>query len=115
MGCGSSTDPRHAKDTAFVTGKVTLANELLPSGTVVFIAANGWTARGRIRPDGSYVMAGVPIGEVKIGIERGGGAPGVKRGAQVRVPSRYRNPQTSGLTYTVAAGGEQEKNIELTP
>jgi hypothetical protein len=116
LGCGSSADPRNAKDTALVKGKVTLANQPLSSGMIVFTAANGWTARAPIR-NGWYVIAGAPIGEVKIGIvsagEPGGGRTG--RGKYMFIPPRYKDPATSGLTYTVPAGGEQEKNIELAP
>jgi hypothetical protein len=124
LGCGSP----HTKDKASVTGKVTLAGQPLPSGSITFLGADNWKQVAAIGPDGSYRMEYVPFGEMKIGIHSGPGLwPGMraerrKGGGHVRIPARYQNPQTSGLTYTVTADGEQDSkpvrcsfNIELKP
>lgn len=116
-GCGSS-DLRNAKDRAFVKGKVTLGKRPLRSGIVIFTDAHGWKEQTRTMPDGSYRMPIVPIGEVKVGVQSI--TPPANRprrlSGSVKVPPRYNDPETSGLTFTVTAGGgEQEINIALTP
>jgi hypothetical protein len=114
LGC-SGGRPADATNTAIVKGKVTLERRPLPAGRAVFAAGNGWTGHGRIRPDGSYQVFGVSLGEVKVGIEDISPPPNAGRGLARRVviPLRYKDPQTSGLAFTVAASGEQMHNIEL--
>jgi hypothetical protein len=116
LGCGSSG--HNAKDRVFVKGKVTLANRPLPSGILVFTGAHDWTVQARIRRNGSYSISDAPVGEVKVGVQGIPRPPG-KAGQSVKfmdVPPRYKDPETSGLTFMVTAGGgEQEINIALTP
>lgn len=123
-GCGS----------AKVSGKVTYKGEPLHAGTVLFTAANGWTGTGHINEDGSYSIANVPPGPAKVAVdvpvgkgklpprgkvqrrprEDAPGAPPTAAPAQAlaKIPTKYKEAATSGLTCEVT-GGSQTYNIDL--
>jgi hypothetical protein len=123
-GCGS---PK-------VSGKVTYKGEPLHMGTVLFTAANGWTGTSQINEDGTYSIANVPPGLAKVAVdtpsEKGRTPPGGKAQrrpredapnepstaapvhAPVKIPDKYKKPETSGLTFEVN-GGRQTYNIAL--
>jgi hypothetical protein len=127
-GCG--------KPTGSVSGKVIYKGQPLKGGTVVFVTADGKTGgRSDIAEDGTYSIAEVPVGAVKISVEtkslkpnanraREGSAPknmppeaaGYKGGntadRYIPIPERYSQVDTSELAYTVIAG-KQEHPIEL--
>src|SRR5262249_22752825 len=112
-----------------VTGKVYYKNEPLKGGTVVFVTADGQTGGGsEITEDGSYSIADLPPGDVRIAVEtrslrpnrfrarEGSAMPqnappeaGAYRGhattdRYVAIPDRYAEIESSELTYTVIAG-----------
>jgi hypothetical protein len=112
-GCGS---PK-------LSGKVTYNGEPLRSGLVSITAANGWVGTSQIDEDGNYSIANVPSGSAKITVDNFSsevrGIPrNVKRPphaeptAPVKIPPKYKDPKTSGLTCEVT-GGRQTHNIEL--
>jgi hypothetical protein len=112
-GCGG-------EPTGTVRGTVFYRDKPLPGGFVTFFSAREKAVTGRIEPDGTYEVAGVPVGPAKIAVKDlgggfGGGVPGLPapRGAPernasgapaVRIPIRFRSPDGSGLTYTVVRG-----------
>jgi len=128
-GCGGGAG------TASVTGNVTYDGKPLGSGVVAFVFKNsaGLEVRetGQIQPDGSYSISRLSPGQVTIIVETippvdlpkerkqkdmpdlppigGGDAP---KGTFVKIPDKYKDPATSGLTYTVKSG-KQKYNIEL--
>jgi len=59
-GCGSST--------ATLSGKVTYRGRPVTSGSVVVLHADGTAKSVVIRPDGSYSVAGVERGHVRVGV-----------------------------------------------
>lgn len=109
-GCG--------RGVATVSGTVRYAGKPLNYGTVVFSGEDGISHSGNIAPDGRYTVADVPAGPVRIAVvspeppgqlppaaRRGGDpVPGVDRAKWVRIPDKYGNVTTSGLTATVTAG-----------
>jgi hypothetical protein len=120
-----------------VTGKVYYKNEPLKGGTVVFVTVDGKTGgRSDIAEDGSYSIADLPVGEVRIAVEtrslkpnplrvREAGtmpknAPSEAAGYRahpnpdryVAIPDRYAEIESSELLYTVIAG-KQEYRIDL--
>jgi hypothetical protein len=87
----------------------------LPGGFVTFFSAKDKAVTGRVEADGTYEVRRVPVGPAKIAVKDlgggfGGGAPGLPgpRGAPaVKIPVRFRSPEGSGLTYTVAPGPQR--------
>jgi len=134
-GCGKGAKK------AEVSGKVTIDNRPVTSGTVTFISSDGKrTAVAQLDAQGEYNMPDAPVGPVKITVEaknftafgktqpppkgigpmappggdasEGGMAP-VKSGPFVPIPLRYKDADKSGLTYTVETG-KQTHDIPLT-
>lgn len=117
VGCGGPYD-------ASVTGVVKLDGSPLSRGTVTFNpTSQGAQAYGRINGDGSYVIhtgreEGISSGDYRVTIVsreapsaegRDGGPPPMGKSI---TPTWYRNPNTSGLEYTVESGS-QEINLDL--
>jgi hypothetical protein len=115
-----------------VTGQVRYKGEPLPSGRVSFVCEGGdrpvLTAEIK---NGEYVVSRVPVGQVRIGVATfgvnttpvpnmpenilpPGGGTGPTPGTFVPIPSRYGDPNTSGLDYTVGRG-KQTHDIDLEP
>ena len=114
-----------------ITGKVRFRGEVLPSGTVKFLCADGRSVSASIAADGTYRVDRVAAGPARISVI---GHPRVPRGFQkspllpkeaarpavasetqpVVVPIRFGNPETSGLTYEVQKG-VQTHNLDLQP
>ena len=125
-----------SRSTGSVTGKVLYRGEPLTSGAVIFHGADGRIESGNIDHLGNYVIARAPAGPVKVAVVAGGGesaSEGGKAGGKfekpspkhpgagsappapnrkVLIPEKYRNPDQSGLTYTVTPG-TQTFNLNL--
>ena len=134
-GCG----PKGLKNV--VEGKVTLKGAAV-NGKVIFHGTDGKKAESPIDPKGEYHVSDPPLGDCKISIEPfgagvlGGVKPpppdmkpktkgkkdkssepegGFVTGASsmgVDPPAKYKDPNTSGLKYTVK-GGKEKHDIEL--
>jgi hypothetical protein len=117
-----------------VSGKVLYKGKALPGGRITFVTVKGsFASSANIREDGTYKMD-VPIGDVLIGVDntmlgKQRGAPtqmpqseGMMKhssgeldpikGHYVNLPTKYRDPETSGLTYKVE-NGEQTHDVTL--
>ena len=125
-GCGGSDAP----DLAKVTGTVKLDGKALPGGTVVFVPNNaegttGPSSTAEIGPDGSYTLMapggreGAVIGVHTVvvtgppdptNVSGESDPPPVKPGEVVKVPEKYADSLTSGVTAEVKAG---ENNIPV--
>lgn len=117
-GCGGS----HAD----VAGKVTYRDRPVAYGTVSVIGPDQKTYYGVINPDGTFTVPRVPVGAVKIGIyspdpyfeppisaaekakvEEARRASGIPippkppKGVWFRLPGKYADPLSSGLTADV--------------
>jgi hypothetical protein len=124
VGCG----PRTAK----VSGKVTYKGAPVPAGTVTFHGDNGVVQAAWLTPSGSYTINGVRPGSFKVSVmpsqpprapapargktsashPSGKGAADVAAIPVVPIPEKYKDPEKSGLSYTVVAG-EQSIDIPL--
>jgi hypothetical protein len=132
VGCGAGSGT--------VTGKVSYEGKPIPAGRVTFLDGKGQTYSSPIGDDGGYSIPKVPAGEVKIAVDTGapppnipapaavkgktGAPPGVppealkaydfeaQRAKYVKIPNKYKDPEKSGLTYTVT-GGSQTHDIVL--
>jgi hypothetical protein len=123
-GCSSKTGT--------ISGKVLLNGQPLPGGDVSFVSVDQTgkvlsSQAAPIQSDGSYSIAKVPIGPVKITVEGKAGIPKldpakmnipktalppIRQESAVPVPRRYGKLETTDLALTVQ-GGSQEHNIEL--
>jgi hypothetical protein len=121
-GCGGGPDLPPVAD---VSGVVTIDGKPLPRGTIQFVpdeskGPGGATAVGRIGSDGRYTLktAGVEgaiVGFHKVGVHALGEEPKDETAPPPRpiIPSRYFDPDTSGLTAEVKAGQQNERNFRL--
>ncbi len=100
--------------TPTVFGKVTYQSQPLSSGTVFL--GDGYS-QADIEKDGSYQILDAPSGPVKVSV-RNVSRSLKKRGEKIEwvvkslIPTKYNNPQTSGLQYIIGSG-RQEINIDL--
>lgn len=120
-GCGSG------KAGATVSGKVTYQGKPLSSGIVTFVPDSGPAHHTEIKSDGSYRLANVPVGPVRIGVQTKSGQSGSPskeptgkedgkmadtRWKESLIPTHYTDPNQSQLTYTVKKG-KQQFDIDL--
>jgi hypothetical protein len=124
--------------TVTVSGKVAYKGEPVTFGAVAIYGADGQTASGRIDADGHYTVDKVPIGDVKMAVltpnpttPKGSSKGRLKSKGKVKysgaevpsmdwvskfvaIPARYKDPDQSGLTFTVKSG-EQTIDLDLKP
>jgi hypothetical protein len=116
-----------------VSGTVTFEGQPLPSGTVLFHAADGRVEHALIAEGGRYAITSTSLGPARITVrshptapagmpfsgtppaaeaERTRPTPEQHDGKYLVIPLRYLDPETSGLTYTMR-DGTQTHNIVL--
>lgn len=94
-----------------IDGTVTYKGQPVPAGILRVVSAGGEFATTPIRADGTFTLTDVVPGEVKVGIMEApapGGSSDGKKGPGARpvvLPAKYRDPQGSGLQYTIADDG----------
>ena len=115
-----------------ISGTVRYQGQALKSETidwtVVFVSPDGRRGTGHVDSDGNYTANNVPTGKVKIAVV--GVPPGAigmpdPRQSQARVDEKsksilrelasFKNPDDSGLTFTVKEGPPQKYDIDLPP
>jgi hypothetical protein len=131
-----------SKPPGSVSGRVSYKGKDLSYGTIVFVSQDNQVKQGDIDEDGSYKIENVPAGPAKVAVvvERApeltggprmqagkmGGPAGEVAGdknygksgrktvkkSTIQVPERYRDPEKSGLTYTVKSG-QNQKDFDL--
>jgi hypothetical protein len=117
-------------DKGNVSGKVTYRGQPLSGGTITFAGSKAYSAS--IAADGSYQVRDVPVGKYKLAIATAPllprdmppfprfpkEVPGLPKDAPpngvppemrlpprgIVIPTKYADPHTSGLTYTVVKG-----------
>ena len=127
VGCGGGVKdfPR-----AKVSGKVTFNKKSVPNGTVTFVSDDGSVTDTATIKDGSYTMERAPVGKVKVGVitaqvsgiqqkqmmqkvEGKSVDQGASKEAHVDVPSKFNNPDSSGVELTVPAEGSSSLDINI--
>jgi hypothetical protein len=101
-----------------VDGTVTYKGAPVPSGILRVVGAGGDFATTPIRADGTFTLTDAVPGEVRVGImeapQSAGSSSDGKKGPAAKpvpLPAKYKDPQNSGLQYTIAEG--QPLVIEL--
>lgn len=88
-----------------IKGTIAYKGEPLSSGLLQLVGPEGAYSASPIRPDGTFMITDVVQGELKVGVQempRGSKSTGTKS-APVALPEKYRDPQTSGVTYTITS------------
>jgi hypothetical protein len=120
-------DEEKAKETGAVKGKITYKGVPLTGGTVSFYAADASIYTTLIAADGSYSLKDVPVGEMRVAVETESlnkakpkvlpkekapadpSKPDDKPAtviAYVKIPKKYSDPKTSGLTCKIKKGNQ---------
>jgi hypothetical protein len=113
--------PQSTPDVMPVKGKVTLDGQPLTKGAIGTLPPAGRGANGIIGPDGTFELTtyakgdGARLGLHKVSVtsyDMVGTGPEAVPGKSL-IPTRYTNPQTSGLTIEVTEDGPNEPVLEL--
>jgi len=100
-----------------VHGTISYQGQSLQSGILQFIGPEGAYSAARIQSDGTFIITDVVPGNVKVGVIE---APQGSRARSsdelksppVSLPGQYRDPETSGLQYTITPA-TKELAIEI--
>src|SRR5262249_16860771 len=97
-----------------IRGKVRFQGRPVTSGAVVVLNSDGTAVKGAIQPDGSYSVAGVVRGRVKIGVLSARPGADHKNNAEgwFPLPRVLGNPGTSGLVCDVT-GSRVQHDLEI--
>ena len=125
-GCGGDDGPQLAE----AGGTVTYNGKPVQGANVVFVPESGPAAYGSTGPDGTFTwmtqgQRGAMVGPGKVAItafeeldepksEEELTAADLEKMSRSRIPQRYGRPETSRLTATVTADGENNFEFELT-
>ena len=105
-----------SKPVAVVTGTVTFDNKPLTTGEIHFLGPEGKSRSTVIGTDGTYRVDNAPVGKVKVAVVarkvEGEGKlmanpwKALPKPATVTslIPTKYNDPEQSGLSYDVAMG-----------
>jgi hypothetical protein len=91
-----------------VTGKVTFKGTPLLRGAVIFYDRDGENYLGQIQRDGSYTVANIPCGPMRIAVFGRGPAPPplIPPPGGLPIPKHYGNVSKSGLELDVRPGSQ---------
>lgn len=112
VGCGSEShiDP----DRASISGKVTFNGEPLKGGTIIFESKEkGISASTFIRSEGRYETSRAPQGPNAVSIDTES-LRSRTPDLYIKIPERYADTLTSGLSVDVQPGTNENVDFELT-
>src|SRR5262249_4662099 len=91
-----------------INGTISYKGQRLQSGIVKFVGPEGSYSAASVQPDGTFIITDVVPGVVKVGVMEApqgwGSSWGEKKGSSgppISLPEKYREPETSGLKYTI--------------
>lgn len=133
LGCGADYGTSEVVDTVPVSGTLTYKGQPLEYYQVIFMPVEGTrVATGVTDAEGKFKLGtndlgdGAPPGEAKIAITFVGPPSSVEPGTEqaiddpsklpkpkVKIPAKYADPATSGLTQTVPASGLTDVKLDL--
>lgn len=108
-----------------VSGMVTLKGQPIEGAQVMLFPEGGRTATGLTDAAGKYALTtfeandGALPGDHRVTIIKNVPLPSTPEnpypGSRNELPSQFANPEQSGLTLSVPAGGRDDANFDLTP
>jgi hypothetical protein len=110
-GCGGDGNKKMT-----INGTVSYKGQPLSGGMLQFVGSKGGTpSAAPIQKDGTFLMTDVEPGEVKVSITatpQSSGPSGDKAGSGPKItpddlPEKYRDPEKSGLKYTITPDTRQ--------
>jgi hypothetical protein len=112
IGCTYEAPQR--SDRANLTGKATYQGTAMQGGSVRAVSTqdDSLGASGVINTDGSFTLQNVPLGPIKISVS----TRGMKEFDPdhfIEIPSKYADPETSGITADIKAGETNTIEIKL--
>ena len=117
IGCFGGGGQRH-EEMARAAGTVTLGGKPLTAGMVSLSSSEtGFSAAGEIKPDGTFEIPQIPVGEYRASISppapKEAGDPAAVKASGPEIPAKYRDAATSGLKAIVPIEGATDLKFEL--
>jgi hypothetical protein len=109
-GCGPSQKEDPNRST--VSGVVTLDGNPLPAGNITFDAVEGPLSTTTMITKGVYSTSRAALGKNEVSIETESLKIGFPAG-YVKIPAKYTDTATSGLTAEIKPGANEAVNFEL--
>lgn len=98
-----------------VNGSVSYKGQRIPAGIVKFYGPENHSSMAYVR-DGTFIVTDLPPGEYKASVESDDsekkGLDKAQGGKPLKIPSKYNDPKTSGLVFTLT-GSTREIPIDL--
>ncbi len=113
FGCGRTPLPVESNRSP-VSGQVTFDGSPLAGGSITFIAKNDarYRTTTAIGSEGKFSVADAPQGMLQATVETESLLFSKAQG-YVKIPAKYSNPKTSGLSVKVEPGQTNEVTLEL--
>lgn len=109
---GCQSKPQDESRT-IVSGVVTYNGQPLPGGVINFSLPDNSAGSGvKIRSEGKYVTDRAPVGKALVTIETESLLNG-NAAAYVKIPAKYNDPATSGLSAEIKPGENADVNFDL--
>ena len=107
-------DAPQRSDRANLTGKVVYEGKELQGGSILVVSTQDSSigSNGVVVPDGSFMIQNAPLGPIKIAVSTEG-LDKFDPDHYVAIPSKYADPETSGITADIKAGETNTIDIML--
>jgi hypothetical protein len=111
---GCQQKPTIESNRTAVKGTVTFDGRPLTGGGITLVSAKDpmYRVSAMIRPDGSFRVDDAPEGQVNVIVETESTRMG-NAAAYIAIPAKYGDAKTSGLSATIAKGGNSALQFEL--
>ena len=114
-GCGK---PKPDPNRTLISGSVVFKGTPLRAGMITLTSEDSPERRMSciIRPDGTFSVENAPKGKVLVGIDTRTFSPEIGGSAELyqKIPVRYADPATSGLSLEIPPGGLKDHVFTLT-
>jgi hypothetical protein len=113
IACGCGPSQQEDPNRSIVTGTVTFDGKPLPAGNITFESTEGPLSATAAIDKGVYSTSRAALGANEVSIETESMRIGFPAG-YVKIPPKYADTATSGLTAEVKPGRNENANFDLT-